>query len=275
MSVSEYMLFGVVVLVILGVGIGFMIFRSLNRKQLAALQDETEELRWRLLTAEAVVSQNFGIPSPKGSTPDQPSLSKAEDGIQGDTCRILGDTDDSGGQRPVSAGETGEAPLLGEAVIVACRRKRVRAVKVLGKDTRMKVRDAIEGYEEGPPVVGERYRVLTDDDTIIRTSPVVEVTLPYVRTQNSVYRIEVVERDWVKGGNGTSSEIPEGSDAQRPWLSKKSDKYHFSNCVWARRIKPDNLVAFRSEEEAQAAGYVPCKACRPSAVDPSPSPLSD
>jgi micrococcal nuclease len=45
--------------------------------------------------------------------------------------------------------------------------------------------------------------------------------------------------------------------------SKKSDKYHYPTCEWAKKIKPENLVTFTSAQEAIKAGYVPCKVCRP------------
>jgi methylphosphotriester-DNA--protein-cysteine methyltransferase len=45
--------------------------------------------------------------------------------------------------------------------------------------------------------------------------------------------------------------------------SSKSNKYHRPSCTWANRIKPSNLVSFSSREEAQAAGYIPCKVCKP------------
>lgn len=49
--------------------------------------------------------------------------------------------------------------------------------------------------------------------------------------------------------------------------SKKSDKYHYPSCVWAKKIKPENLRTFRTAREAQAAGYVPCKVCKPPIKD--------
>ena len=45
--------------------------------------------------------------------------------------------------------------------------------------------------------------------------------------------------------------------------SARSDKYHHLWCRWAKKIKSYNLVGFSSPEEAQGAGYVPCKVCRP------------
>jgi methylphosphotriester-DNA--protein-cysteine methyltransferase len=49
--------------------------------------------------------------------------------------------------------------------------------------------------------------------------------------------------------------------------SKKSDKYHYPDCKWAQKIKPENLVTFTSAEEAIKARYVPCKVCRPPMKD--------
>jgi methylphosphotriester-DNA--protein-cysteine methyltransferase len=49
--------------------------------------------------------------------------------------------------------------------------------------------------------------------------------------------------------------------------SAKSNKYHYPACTSAQRIKPTNLVRFQSAKEAQTAGYVPCKVCKPPAKD--------
>lgn len=45
--------------------------------------------------------------------------------------------------------------------------------------------------------------------------------------------------------------------------SINSDKYHYPDCKWAERIKPENEIWFDSIKEAEEAGYKPCKACRP------------
>jgi len=47
------------------------------------------------------------------------------------------------------------------------------------------------------------------------------------------------------------------------WGSKNSNKYHYPECKWAQKIKPENLIKFKSPEEAFKAGYVPCKVCNP------------
>lgn len=43
--------------------------------------------------------------------------------------------------------------------------------------------------------------------------------------------------------------------------SKNSDKYHLPTCSGAKRIKPENLVCFKSAEEATQKGYQPSKDC--------------
>lgn len=45
--------------------------------------------------------------------------------------------------------------------------------------------------------------------------------------------------------------------------SINSNKYHYLSCEWVNRIYPENKIWFSSPEEAQEAGYVPCKACCP------------
>jgi len=45
--------------------------------------------------------------------------------------------------------------------------------------------------------------------------------------------------------------------------SIKSDKFHYPSCRYLGQINPENLIGFSSAAEAQAMGYVPCKACRP------------
>ncbi len=45
--------------------------------------------------------------------------------------------------------------------------------------------------------------------------------------------------------------------------SANSDKYHDPDCRYAENILPENRVCFDSKAEAEAAGYVPCKVCKP------------
>lgn len=45
--------------------------------------------------------------------------------------------------------------------------------------------------------------------------------------------------------------------------SKKSDVFHYAWCRYVARIKPENLILFRSREEAIGSGRRPCKVCNP------------
>jgi len=49
--------------------------------------------------------------------------------------------------------------------------------------------------------------------------------------------------------------------------SKTSNKYHYPDCKWAKKISAKNLVTFGTAQEALKAGYVPCKVCKPPAKD--------
>ena len=40
--------------------------------------------------------------------------------------------------------------------------------------------------------------------------------------------------------------------------SINSNKYHWPDCSFAKRIGEDNMIWFNSEEEAQSAGYIRC-----------------
>ncbi len=40
--------------------------------------------------------------------------------------------------------------------------------------------------------------------------------------------------------------------------SKNSNKYHLPDDAHAKKIKPENLITFQTEEEARQAGYEPC-----------------
>lgn len=47
------------------------------------------------------------------------------------------------------------------------------------------------------------------------------------------------------------------------WGSKNSNKFHLPSCVHAQRIREQNLVIFKTIDDAVRAKYIPCKVCRP------------
>jgi hypothetical protein len=44
--------------------------------------------------------------------------------------------------------------------------------------------------------------------------------------------------------------------------SKKTKEYHWPVCKYAKSIKPQDRIYFKTAREAQAAGYVHCRVCR-------------
>lgn len=45
--------------------------------------------------------------------------------------------------------------------------------------------------------------------------------------------------------------------------SSQSNKFHYTDCRWAKKINPGNAIYFSNREEAFSYGYVPCKVCKP------------
>jgi hypothetical protein len=45
--------------------------------------------------------------------------------------------------------------------------------------------------------------------------------------------------------------------------SKTSNKYHYPTCKWAKKIRPERLIIFKSVKEAQERHYIPCPVCKP------------
>jgi hypothetical protein len=61
-----------------------------------------------------------------------------------------------------------------------------------------------------------------------------------------------------KAGPGASLEAVSAGTASCAFVgSRNSDLYHLPSCASAKRIKPENLRCFSSEQEALAAGYKP------------------
>ncbi len=62
---------------------------------------------------------------------------------------------------------------------------------------------------------------------------------------------EATEVNPVAGGNGAFV------------ASSNSNKYHFPECSWAKKIAPSKQIWFKSRSEAALAGYEPCGTCSP------------
>ena len=56
----------------------------------------------------------------------------------------------------------------------------------------------------------------------------------------------------------------ESTPAEYEYVASKNGKvFHKPDCIWAKRIKPENLVNYSSRDEAINAGKKPCKQCNP------------
>jgi hypothetical protein len=56
----------------------------------------------------------------------------------------------------------------------------------------------------------------------------------------------------------------ESTPAEYQYVASKNSKvFHKPDCIWAKRIKPENLVNYSSRDEAINAGKKPCKQCNP------------
>ena len=52
--------------------------------------------------------------------------------------------------------------------------------------------------------------------------------------------------------------------AEHKYVASKSSKvFHRPQCRWAKNISPENLIEYKSREEAIKAGKRPCKSCQP------------
>jgi hypothetical protein len=45
--------------------------------------------------------------------------------------------------------------------------------------------------------------------------------------------------------------------------NKNSDIYHSTECKWSNKIKPENIIKFASNQEAESQNFLPCRSCNP------------
>jgi hypothetical protein len=57
---------------------------------------------------------------------------------------------------------------------------------------------------------------------------------------------------------------PTDNQTQHSYVSSKNSKiFHKPDCTWVKNILPQNLVYYKTRDEAIAAGKQPCKKCQP------------
>jgi hypothetical protein len=98
-----------------------------------------------------------------------------------------------------------------------------------------------------------------------------------VTTDGQSYSVSTGKQSWTTTGTAPKStasavswpataaaSTTAATSSQGPFVgSSKSDKYHYTSCSSAEKIKPANLVTFSSSADARAQGYVPCGRCNP------------
>jgi hypothetical protein len=78
---------------------------------------------------------------------------------------------------------------------------------------------------------------------------------------NTNYLTTSIQIDQNKAAGDFTSVDNHASEARVFVGSIKSNKYHYPDCEWAKKIKPSNEIWFSSSADAVAHGYEPCKVC--------------
>lgn len=86
---------------------------------------------------------------------------------------------------------------------------------------------------------------------------------PNVKYQDVFLQLEQEARTSQKGLWGIQDE-PQITSTNGTYIgSLKSDKYHFPDCIWAKKIAVENEIWFATAAEAKAHNYKPCGVCNP------------
>jgi hypothetical protein len=87
-------------------------------------------------------------------------------------------------------------------------KRKVKVIKLNNKQQKESdSKKAIVGWEEMPPVVGKRYRVFFNDG-VYSTARVIRAAAGYFQTNNSVYKVEVLEQKALRAKKGGSTAKP-------------------------------------------------------------------
>ena len=84
-----------------------------------------------------------------------------------------------------------------------------------------------------------------------------------IKSKNSKYRISAKSKIIIKSAPKKKSKSTSSSGGGYYVASVNSDKFHYSSCGYAKRIKSYNMITFSSRSSAISAGYDPCSRCHP------------
>ncbi|MCJ7790779.1 MAG: hypothetical protein MUP69_11530, partial [Candidatus Atribacteria bacterium] len=84
-----------------------------------------------------------------------------------------------------------------------------------------------------------------------------------VETKGTDYQVST-EKESIRAPPIVKSETKTSESQEYKYAaSKNSDVFHYLSCSYVSSIKSDNLILFKTREEAIASGRRPCKKCNP------------
>lgn len=113
--------------------------------------------------------------------------------------------------------------------------------------------------EEAEKIIVTRY-VCPDGSIVNNTGECLTTTTMMVGVTSTTIKLGTIIP------SSTSSTTPtteETKDDCRFVGSINGGKYHYPDCFHAKGIKPENLICFPDEKDAQEQGYTPCGYCKP------------
>lgn len=144
----------------------------------------------------------------------------------------------------------------------------------LGKEVRL-VKDVSETDKYGRLL---RYVYIGDtfvNAELVRQGYALQFTLPPdVKYADLFRKLAAEAREKQVGlwsanlvGSSTSSTSKKSGRTIKPDAkfigNANSHVYHYTNCAYAKKIAPSNIVNFSSSEDAKSQGYRPCRTCNP------------
>jgi competence protein ComEC len=84
-----------------------------------------------------------------------------------------------------------------------------------------------------------------------------------IETNGTEYQV-FIQKESIRASPIVKSETKTSESQEYKYAaSKNSDIFHYLSCSYVARIKPENLILFKTREEAIASGRRPCKRCSP------------
>jgi hypothetical protein len=97
----------------------------------------------------------------------------------------------------------------------------------------------------------------------LQKSPlVIEKTAECKNPQDSPQDSQITQNLTSQAVSNTIGDVAPKSSSNCPFVgSKNSNKYYPPTCSFAKRIKPENVVCFKNEQDAESKGYQKSASC--------------